>query len=212
LASPQEPGMKKSRAGHLLLSLFAVGAWLLLYGLAAAPAWAHFREVGEGGWSDGFAHPFSGIDHILCMVAVGIWAVQIGRHALWLLPASFTVLMAGGAVLGGVGIVLPGADDGVALSVTVLGVLLAVAARPRLLTGGAVVAGFGLVHGYVHGVEMPATAQPLLYALGFVVATLVLQLTGIAFGLAAQSPLGQRLLPIGAAAVAGLGVTLLLAL
>lgn len=102
--------------------------------------------------------------------------------------------------------------NGVALSVAVPGVLLAVAARPQLPIGIAVVAGFGLVHGYVHGLEMPATAQPSLYALGFILATLVLQLTGIAFGLAARSPLGQRLLPIGAAAIAGLGVTLVLAL
>jgi urease accessory protein len=204
--------MRKGRAGHLLLSLFGLGAWLLLYGLAAAPAWAHFREVGEGGWGDGFAHPFSGLDHVLCMVAVGIWAVQIGRHALWLLPASFALLMAGGALLGGAGIVLPCADDVVALSVAMLGVLLAVASRPRLLIAVAAVAGFGLAHGYVHGVEMPATAQPSLYAGGFICATVVLQLTGLALGLIAQSPRGQRLLPIGAAAIAGLGVTLMLAL
>src|ERR1700747_544729 len=99
--------MRKGRAGHLLLSFLGLGAWLLLYGLAAVPAWAHFREGGGGGWGDGFAHPFSGLDPVLCMVAVGIWAVQIGRHALWLLPASFALLMAGGALLGGAGIALP---------------------------------------------------------------------------------------------------------
>lgn len=153
----------KDRGGHLLLSLFGLGAWLLLDGLAADPAWAHLREVGEAGSSDGFVHPFSGIDHVLCMAAVGVWAVQIGRQALFLPPASFTPLMTGGAWLGGVGIVLPGADHGGALSVAVL----AVAARPPLPVGITVVAGCGLAHGYVHGVEIPATAQPSFYAWAF---------------------------------------------
>ena len=204
--------MRQGRRGHIILSFFGLGTWLLLYPLAADPAWAQLREVGEAGWSDGFAHPFSGIDHVLCMTAVGVWAVQIGRRGLFLLPLSFTLLMAGGGWLAGVGLALPGAADGVALSVAVLGVVLAVAARPPLPVAIAVVAGFGLAHGYVDGVEMPATARPSLYAAGLLLATVMLEVAGMAFGLAAQSPLGQRLLPIGAAAVAGLGVTLMLAL
>jgi urease accessory protein len=202
----------RTAAGHLLLVLFGLAAWLMLYALATAPAWAHAIGAANGGWSDGFAHPFTGIDHLLCMVAVGAWAAQIGGRAVWMLPASFTLVMALGAVLGLAGIALPGAEDGIAVSVAVLGVLLAVAARPRLAAGVAVVAGFGLVHGYAHGAEMPATAEPALYALGLVLASLLLQLAGLAFGLMAQSQLGRRLLPFGAAALAGIGVSLVLAL
>lgn len=204
--------MQPSRLRHAVLLLFGVTAWVVLYALAAAPAWAHLTEATGGGWSEGFAHPFSGIDHLVAMVAVGVWAAQLGRRALWLLPASFALVMAAGAALGLAGVALPGAEDGIALSVAVLGVLLAVAARPSLATGAAVVALFGLVHGYAHGAEMPETAAPMLYAMGFLAATVTLHLVGIGFGLAAQSRLGQRLLPIGAAAVAGIGITLMLAL
>lgn len=111
------------------------------------------------------------------------------------------------------GISLPGSEDGIAVSVAVLGLLLlAVAARPQLPVGTAVVGVFGLVHGYTHGAEMPESARPALYAMGFLCATGVLQLAGVALGIAAESRIGQRLLPIGAAAIAGIGVTLMLAL
>jgi len=204
--------MRSSRAGHFVLLLFGVAAWIVLYGLAAAPAWAHFGTARGGGWSDGFAHPFSGVDHLAAMIAVGLWAAQMGRRPLWLLPGLFVLLMTVGAALGFAGVALPGAEDGIALSVAILGVLLAVAARPRLTWGAALVGVFGLVHGYAHGTEIPDAATPALYALGFLNATLLLQLVGIALGLAAASRIGQRLLPIGAAAMAGIGVTLMLAL
>jgi urease accessory protein len=197
---------------YAVLPLFALTVWIVLYGLAAAPAWAHFSEATGGGWSAGFAHPFSGLDHLFATVAVGIWAVQIGRPAIWLLPASFALVMALGAALSLAGVPLPGVDDGIALSVAVLGVLLAVAARPGIAIGVAVVALFGLVHGYAHGAEMPASAAPVLYAVGFLAATASLLLIGVALGLAAQSRVGQRLLPFGAAAMAGIGITLMLAL
>lgn len=198
-------------ARYAVLLLFAAGA-LVVCGLAAAPAWAHLGGAAGGGWGAGFAHPFSGLDHLAAMIAVGIWAVQMGRPAVWLFPASFALIMALGAGLSLAGIPLPGVEDGVAVSVAVLGVLLAVTARPSIAIGVALVALFGLAHGYAHGAEMPATAAPVLYALGFLAATLSLLLLGIAFGLAAQSRIGQRLLPLGAAAMAGVGITLILAL
>ena len=204
--------MRLGRARFSLLLLFGVTVWVALYALAAAPAWAHVAEATGGGWSAGFAHPFSGIDHVATMVAVGLWAVQIGQRAVWVLPTSFVLVMALGAMLSLGGVTLPGAEDGIALSVAVLGVLLAVAARPSLAAAVAIVAAFGLAHGYAHGAELPETAAPLCYALGFLAATLCLQLLGIAFGLAARRPLGQRLLPFGAAAMAGIGITLVLAL
>jgi urease accessory protein len=204
--------MRLCRARHSLLLLFGISVWLMLYAVAAGPAWAHFADATGGGWSAGFAHPFSGIDHLVTMIAVGLWAVQIGERAVWLLPASFLLVMALGAMLSLGGATLPGAEDGIALSVAVLGVLLAVAARPGLAAAVAIVAVFGLAHGYAHGAEMPEAATPALYALGFLAATLCLLLMGIVFGLAARRPLGQRLLPIGAAAMAGIGITLVLAL
>jgi urease accessory protein len=204
--------MRPGRARHGLLLLFGGTVWVVLYGLAAAPAWAHFAEVRGGGWSAGFIHPFSGIDHLAPMVAVGLWAAQLGERAIWLLPASFVLVMALGAMLSFGGVVLPGAEDGIALSVAVLGVLLVVSARPGLAAAASIGALFGLAHGYAHGTEMPEAAIPVCYALGFLAATLCLQLFGIAVGLAARSPVGQRLLPIGAAAMAGIGITLVLAL
>lgn len=179
---------------------------------AAAPAGAHLLSAMGGGWSEGFAHPFSGIDHLVAMVAVGIWATQLERPALWLLPLVFPLLMALGAGLNLAGAPLPGVEDGIAVSVAVLGVLLAVAARPRLWVGAAVVAVFGLFHGYAHGAEMPETAEPLLYGLGLLFATTILLSIGIGLGMAARSPTGQKLLPVGAAVIAGIGITLVLAL
>jgi len=184
----------------------------LVSSLAAAPAWAHFGGAIGGGWREGFAHPFSGLDHVAAMVAIGLWATQLPRPALWLLAPVFPLSMALGVSMVAAGWVLPGAADGTAISVAVLGVLLAVAARPPLAVATVVAALFGLVHGYTHGTEMPATAMPLLYGTGLVTATIVLQLAGIGAGLLARNAIGQRVLPIGAAAIAGIGITLVLAL
>ena len=199
-------------AGRHLALVVAAPVIFALSVLAAAPAGAHLLNAIGGGWSEGFAHPFSGVDHLVAMVAVGVWATQIERRAVWLLPLVFPLLMALGLALSLAGAPLPGVEDGIAVSVAVLGVLLAVAARPRLWVGAAIVAIFGLFHGYAHGVEMPETAAPLLYGLGLLFATAVLLLIGIGIGTAARSPVGQRLLPVGAAAIAGIGITLILAL
>jgi urease accessory protein len=194
------------------LPLAAILAVALVSSLAAAPAWAHFGGVSAGGWREGFAHPFSGLDHVAAMVAVGLWATQLPRPALCLLAPIFPLFMALGVSMVPTGWLLPGAEDGTAISLAILGVLLAVAARPPLAVGTALTALFGLVHGYAHGAEMPATATPLLYGAGLVTATMVLQLAGIGAGLLARSAVGQRVLPIGAAAIAGLGIALVLAL
>ena len=196
---------------HALLSCVAILAWLVLYGVAASPAWAHFTGVPNDGWLDGFAHPFTGVDHLVTIVAIGLWAMQIGGRAPLLVPAAFALAMAGGAALALAGLALPGSEDAIAVSLAVMGVLLAVAARPKLAVGIALVAVFGLAHGYAHGTAMPDNAWPVLYAMGFLTATLLLQVIGLMLGLLTSSRLGQKLLPIGAAALAGLGVTLMLA-
>jgi urease accessory protein len=199
-------------ARHLMLLLIVAAAFA---GMMAAPAAAHVVAhviaSAAGGWSEGFAHPFSGIDHLAAMVAVGLWASQLGRPALFLLPLMFLGAMALGAAASFAGANLPLADDGVAVSVAMLGVLLAVAARPPLLTSGALVAAFGVMHGASHAAEMPLEAAPFLYGLGFLGATATLHLAGIALGTLTTRPLGRRLLPIGAAAIIGLGVMLVFA-
>ena len=203
--------MKMMPARHVVVAV-AVPVIFAFSVFAAAPAGAHLANAIGGGWSEGFAHPFSGVDHLVAMVAVGLWATQLERGAVWLLPAVFPLFMALGAGLSIAGVALPGVEDGIAVSVAVLGVLLAVAARPRLALGAAIVALFGLFHGYAHGAEMPETARPLLYGLGLLLATAILHLVGIGLGIAARSPTGQKLLPVGAAAIAGIGITLILAL
>jgi urease accessory protein len=199
-------------ARHLTLWLIVAAAFA---GVMAAPAAAHVvahvMASAAGGWSEGFARPFSGLDHVAAMVAVGLWASQLGRPALFLLPLTFLGAMALGAAASFAGTNVPLADDGVAVSVATLGVLLAVAARPPLLTSGALVATFGAMHGASHAAEMPLEAAPFLYGLGFLVATATLHLAGIALSTLTMRPLDRRLLPIGAAAITGIGVTFLFA-
>jgi urease accessory protein len=196
---------------HALLALFASVAFLLLF-VAAAPASAHLVGVHGKGWRAGLEHPFSGIDHIVAMVAVGVWAAQIGRKAIWVMPTVFLLTMVGGALVSFAGFALPGIEDGVALSVAVLGVLLAVAARPRPATAALLVSCFGFFHGYSHGAQMPDSATPILYGLGFIAATALLQLLGIGLGLGAQSGVGRATMPIAAAVIVGIGITLVLTL
>ncbi|HZB91448.1 MAG TPA: HupE/UreJ family protein [Stellaceae bacterium] len=193
--------------GRLVLVLAGLGAaaWLGLCGFAGAAASSHFGAAHRD-WSAGFAHPFAAAGHVLAMAALGAWAALIGGRGLWLVPGGFVAAMAIGAGLAEAGFYVPGAEDGIALSVAILGVLVAVAARPRLVAGIALAALFGLVHGYAHGTEIPAGATPFPYALGFLSAALLVQAVGIALGVGARSQLGDRLRPTAAATVAGLAL------
>ncbi len=134
------------------------------------------------GLAAGLAHPFSGIDHLLAMVAVGIWAMQGGGRRVWLLPAAFMTMLAVGAGLAMAWPVLHGVETGIAASVLALGLLTALAVRVPAVLGMGITAAFGLVHGYAHGLELPASAHPASYALGFLAATAFLHLSGIAVG------------------------------
>ncbi len=157
--------------------------------LAALPAIASAHPGHDGdhgfGWdfSGGFAHPLGGWDHLLAMIAVGFWAVQLGGRARWLVPAAFVSMMTLGAVLGHGGISIAGTEQGIAASVLVLGLLVATAARLPIAAGMAVVGVFALFHGLAHGAEMPATAAGLSYGLGFVLATSLLHAAGLGLGL-----------------------------
>src|SRR5258708_37867466 len=134
--------------------------------LAPAPAWAHFGSAIGGGWREGFAHPFSGLDHVVAMIAVGLWATQMPRPALWLLPVIFPLFMAVGVSLVPAGVALPGAEDGTAISGAVPGGLLAVAARPPLAVGAAGTAPVGVVPGPAQGPRVPQADAPLLCGAG----------------------------------------------
>jgi urease accessory protein len=182
-------------------------ACLVLLGLnTAALAHVGFHPAGLG---DGLAHPFSGLDHILAMVAVGLWASQLQRRAWWLLPLTFPIVMAFGAALGFAGVALPWTEIGIAVSVVVLGLVIAFALRPSLVVSAVLIALFALVHGYAHGAELPASASALAYGIGFVAATLVLHAIGLGLGWFANSATGRLATRGAGAAIALAGIVLL---
>lgn len=178
-------------------------ALLLLAGLPAAwPAWAHEQAGQAAGFVTGMLHPVSGLDHVLAMVAVGLWGAQLGAPALWLLPVTFPLVMAFGGFLGLLGVPLPGVETGIALSAILLGTMVATQSRPPLWLAATVVGFFAIFHGHAHGTELPAGESGLLYSIGFVIVTGALHATGIAIGLIHRWPRGRIALR-GAGAVIG---------
>ena len=192
---------------------------LKLLSLAAAAtagfstaALAHVGDHSHMSFTEGMLHPFSGLDHVLAMVAVGLWASQLGGRALWLLPLTFPAVMAVGAALGLSGVTLPWVEIGIAGSVMVLGAVVALALRPSLAISIPLIGAFALLHGYTHGIELPASASALSYGAGFIAATLVLHAVGIATGLiAGRLPVRFAASTTGGA-IAALGLVLLVTL
>ena len=150
--------------------------------LSTAPAFAHLNPEEHGSFMAGFSHPLFGLDHILVMVAVGLWASQIGGRALWLVPAAFVGTMAFGFGLAVAGVDLPFVEPAILASVVALGLLVAMAARFDTIASAALVAAFALFHGHAHGGELGA-AGAASFGIGFVVATALLHAAGIALGL-----------------------------
>lgn len=163
---------------------------LIAAGALSLPAYAHTGTGLAGGFLAGFAHPLSGADHLLAMVSVGLWGAFLGRPLIHLLPVVFPAMMVGGAMLGMFGAPLPPVETGIALSVLVLGACIALAWRAPAWAAVAVVALFALFHGYAHGRELPAAADPVGYSSGFVLATGLLHAAGIALGLLCVRPVG----------------------
>ena len=186
-----------------LAALVACG----LTGFTSA-AFAHVGDHSGRSFAEGLAHPFTGLDHMLAMVAVGLWASQLGRPAIRLLPLTFPVLMAIGAAFGISGRELPWVEIGIAGSVLVLGAAVALSLRPSLIVSAALVSLLALLHGYSHGVELPASVSALTYGAGFVAATLALHALGIAIGLFANK-IRCATCAHGCAAIAVVGVVLL---
>ncbi|WP_160006352.1 HupE/UreJ family protein [Rhizobium sp. 18055] len=150
--------------------------------LAPSLAFAH-TGVGETvGFVHGFSHPLSGLDHILAMVMVGVLAWQIGGRAVWIVPTTFVAVMAVGGALGMMGIAIPFVEAGIALSVIVLGAVIALGIRAPVAIAAGMVGLFAIFHGHAHGSEMPAAAGGIAYAAGFMIATAVLHIAGLALG------------------------------
>ena len=184
-------------------------ALLAAFALAAPLAQAHEGAGLAGGFMSGFAHPLLGWDHVVAMLAVGLWGAFLGAPALWLLPVVFPLVMAAGGALGVLGVPLPAVEVGIAVSAIALGGVVAGALRPPLWVAALLVALFAVFHGHAHGTELPQAASPLAYSLGFVVATGLLHLTGIALGLLTRWPAGRIAVRGMGAGIALLGVLFL---
>lgn len=166
-------------------SKFLAASSLATAGVLAAPAaFAHNVGAHGAGFAEGLAHPFLGLDHLLAMLAVGVWAAQLGGAALWRVPGAFLLAMAGGACLAGLSPEPVGLEAGIAASVMALGLLLAFAPRWSNRAAALTVGGFALFHGFAHGLEMPQATAPLGYGLGFLAATASLHALGLGLGLA----------------------------
>jgi urease accessory protein len=197
--------MRRSFARNLSLAALVAAATA---GFSSA-AFAHVGDHSHMSFVEGLLHPFSGLDHVLAMVAVGLWASQIGGRALWLLPLTFPAVMAAGAALGFGGVQLPWVEIGIAASVMVLGAAVAFALRPTLAVSIPLIGLFALLHGYSHGLELPADASALTYGAGFIAATLVLHMIGIGIGVAAGRMPVRFAARTAGGAIAVLGVALL---
>jgi len=192
-----------------IYSRTAIVGLLLVY---AASVFAHDGvHAGIMGFADGFAHPFSGVDHLLAMLGIGLWAAQNRRSALWVLPVAFPLMMVLGAALATIGVGMPIAEPGIAGSVAVLGLLIAFAVRMPVWGAALLVSLFGMFHGYAHGAEMPEGAAMGMFGLGFVLATLTLHLAGVAIGLLATHPRALAAVRVGGMGIAAVGMYLLAA-
>jgi len=179
---------------------------------APGPAAAH-TEVGiAGGLLSGFLHPLTGMDHLVAMVAVGLWGAQLGAPGIWVLPVCFPAVMAVGGLLGVLGVPLPFSEPVIAASALVLGFAVAMALRVPFWAAAIVVGVFAIFHGYAHGQELPGAANPLAYGVGFVVATGMLHALGILIGVTTRWQTGAAAVRVLGAGIAGLGGLFLLSL
>ena len=180
--------------------------------LIPSVALAHPGHDGAPDLVHGFLHPLGGLDHILAMVAVGLFAVQLGGRALWLVPATFVATMAAAGLAGMAGLEIPFVEAGIALSVLVLGAAIAVRLTVPVAVAMGLVAFFAIFHGYAHGAEMPETASGFAYGAGFVTATALLHALGIGLGLALgrfADAVARRIAMIGGTAAALVGAVVL---
>jgi urease accessory protein len=187
----------------LFFVFFLVSAAYLLW---ATSAYAHVDRGEAAGFFTGLQHPWSGLDHILAMIAVGLWGAQLGNPALWVLPVTFPMVMSFGAMMGLLGIPVPGVEIGIAVSAILLGTMVLAEVRPKLVIAAVLVGIFAIFHGHAHGTELPLGQSGLLYSMGFVIATGVLHGIGIAIGLIHHWPFGRIVLRCTGGFIAVMGV------
>lgn len=181
-----------------------VFALLALPGIAQAHTGLH-----TDGAVAGFGHPFSGLDHVLAMIAVGFWAATLGGAARGIVPSAFVAVMALGGAMGIYGIELPMVETGIALTVAVLGLLVAFEVKVPTPVAAAIVGICALFHGHAHGTELPGMSSAAGYVAGFLAATVVLHLAGIGLAYVRFGRAGQVVGRIAGAAVAIAGAALL---
>ncbi len=180
--------------------------------LLSTPLFAHAGGgLAAAGLAEGFLHPITGIDHVVAMVGVGIWGAVLGRPALWILPLAFPLMMAVGGALGIAGAPLPYVEVVIAASGVVIGTAIAVHRKTFLPVAILLVGIFAIFHGYAHGAEAPATADPFAYCLGFVVGTGLMHICGIALGHFDRRPVGQKVVRVVGGLIAATGAYFLLA-
>jgi urease accessory protein len=215
LASPKPVLFESNELGALPRPILLGWDWqivvrsmtvLVLVILCAQCAFAHPQKGDAVGFLTGFRHPISGLDHVLAMVAVGLWGAQLGSPAIWLLPVAFPMVMAFGGMLGLMGVPLPGIEYGIAASAILLGAAVMFEMRPPLAAAAMLVGFFAIFHGHAHGTELPPGQSALLYSMGFVIATGCLHAVGIGIGTVHRWEWGQRLLRVAGGAVAAGGV------
>ena len=200
-------GTLRERSSALRPGRFSAATALpIVFGAAAVtPAYGHSSTGLAGGFESGFSHPFTGVDHLLAMVSVGIWGAFLGRPLVYALPVIFPFIMVGGAILGMFSFPMPPLELGIAASVLVLGLCVCLAIQAPAWVACAIVAIFAVFHGYAHGIELPSAADPVGYSVGFVLATGLLHALGIGIGLLNALPKGILVTRSfgGAVAVAG---------
>jgi urease accessory protein len=188
---------------------------LTIAGALVATEGAAYAHTGLGdahGFAHGFSHPMGGLDHILAMVAVGLFAAHLGGRTLVLVPAAFMTMMAIGGALGMAGVALPMVDAVIGLSVVTLGLVICLDVDMATTAAMALVGFFALFHGHAHGAEMPQTASGLEYAAGFILATATLHAVGAGLGLLVArlgERRGRRVLQTAGGAMAAAGVAIL---
>ncbi len=182
---------------------------IMFVAVSSLPTLAHTGEGISGGFISGLVHPIFGWDHVVAMVAVGLWGAVLGRPAIWILPIVFPLVMAFGAALGVAGIPVPYIETGIALSGVVLGLLIVFLIKAPMPVAAVLVGLFAIFHGHAHGTELPEAANPIAYAVGFVIATGLLHLAGILFGTLMGSEIGKWAVRAGGAVIALVGAAFL---
>jgi urease accessory protein len=177
--------------------------------LVASYATAHTGEGINNGFQSGFWHPIMGWDHVVAMVAVGLWGAFLGAPAIWLLPVVFPLVMAFGGAIGMMGIPLPAVEVGIALSGIVLGLLVLFAVKAPLWIASVIVGVFAIFHGHAHGTELPNAFSPYGYAAGFVIATGLMHIIGIGIGFLTRSSFGTYVVRATGALIAAVGAAFL---